>query len=304
MKKLHVFLPVLVLLAGCPNGSLASDGLFTRGQTADHTVVTQLWTGQIPEVYIQAAKDSLVIGYGHTSHGSQITDGMDGLVAFANGANLGTPYSTDLFSWSHNGAGDTLHLFEGDGYGTGPLDHDAGYYPNWVDETEEFLDDPANSNYNVIMWSWCGQVSGYSSPDLVDRYLTPMSNFEAMYPDVVFVYMTGHLDGTGETGTLHLRNEEIRRFCADNDKWLFDFADIESHDPEGNYYVNRAANDNCDYDSDGNGSRDSNWAIDWQNSHTVNTDWYNCGSAHSLPLNANMKAYAAWWLFVQIAHAQ
>jgi hypothetical protein len=28
---------------------------------------------------------------------------------------------------------------------------------------------------------------------------------------------------------------------------------------------------------------------------------HSCASAHSQPLNANMKAYAAWWLFVQIA---
>ena len=60
-------------------------------------------------------------------------------------------------------------------------------------------------------------------------------------------------------------------------------------------------NDNCDYDSDGNGSLDKNWAIDWQNSHTVDVDWYNCSSAHSQPLNANRKAYAAWWLWARLA---
>jgi hypothetical protein len=61
------------------------------------------------------------------------------------------------------------------------------------------------------------------------------------------------------------------------------------------------ANDACDYDSDGNGSRDKNWATDWQNSHTENVDWYSCGSVHSQPLNANRKAYAAWWLWARLA---
>ncbi|NLT49617.1 MAG: hypothetical protein GXX85_01715, partial [Ignavibacteria bacterium] len=61
------------------------------------------------------------------------------------------------------------------------------------------------------------------------------------------------------------------------------------------------ANDECNYDSDGNGSRDKNWATIWQNSHTQNVDWYNCGAAHSQPINANMKAYAAWNLFCSIA---
>ncbi len=31
------------------------------------------------------------------------------------------------------------------------------------------------------------------------------------------------------------------------------------------------------------------------------TDWYSCSSAHSQPLNANRKAYAAWWLWARIA---
>jgi len=44
-----------------------------------------------------------------------------------------------------------------------------------------------------------------------------------------------------------------------------------------------------------------NWATEWKNSHTEGADWYSCGAAHSQPLNANMKAYTAWWLFVQIA---
>ena len=111
--------------------------------------------------------------------------------------------------------------------------------------------------------------------------------------------MTGHLDGTGMEGNLHLRNEQIRQYCVKNKKVLFDFADIESYDPDGNGYLERLANDNCDYDSDEDGSRDKNWAIDWQESNPG--AWYSCGSAHSQPLNANLKAYAAWWLLARLA---
>jgi hypothetical protein len=46
---------------------------------------------------------------------------------------------------------------------------------------------------------------------------------------------------------------------------------------------------------------DKNWAIDWQNSHTLNEDWYDCGAAHSQSLNGNQKAYAAWWLWAKLA---
>ena len=65
--------------------------------------------------------------------------------------------------------------------------------------------------------------------------------------------------------------------------------------------VDKKPNDGCDYDTDGDGTLDGNWAIEWQNSHTEGTDWYDCSSAHSQPLNANQKAYAAWWLWARIA---
>ena len=63
-----------------------------------------------------------------------------------------------------------------------------------------------------------------------------------------FVYMTGHLDGYGLTGNLHIRNEQIRAYCAANKKILYDFADIESYNPDGVYFGDKDANDNCDYD--------------------------------------------------------
>jgi hypothetical protein len=271
------------------------------GRIAGHAVVDDLWHGLIPAVDIERAVSLLHIGYGHTSHGSQITDGMGGLVQFANAGNLGDEYSFDQFTFSPVGADGALHLYQGDGYGDGPLDHDAGYYPNWVEETREYLDSSENEQINVIVWSWCGQLSGYSADDLRTRYLSPMAQLQTDYPEVVFVYMTGHLDGSGEYGTLNQRNEEIRAHCATNDDWLFDFADIESYDPDGNYYLDRAADDQCGYDSDGNGSIDANWALEWQGAHPEGVDWYRCGAAHTQPINANMKAYAAWWLFARIA---
>jgi hypothetical protein len=50
--------------------------------------------------------------------------------------------------------------------------------------------------------------------------------------------------------------------------------------------------------------KNKNWAIDWQNSHIKDVDWYDCGSEHSQPLNANLKAYAAWALWTAIATKQ
>ncbi len=74
--------------------------------------------------------------------------------------------------------------------------------------------------------------------------------------------MTGHTDGAALTGNVPTRNKQIRDYCLANNKILYDFADIESYDPDGDYFGDKLVNDACDYDSDGDGTRDSNWAID------------------------------------------
>jgi hypothetical protein len=267
---------------------------------ADHTKIN---IHAIPQSAIEQAKNSLHIAYGHTSHGSQIATGMTGLVAFMNG--LG--YPNNLYDWSESDtSGTALHLR--DYYSDFPEAGDLGEATStnlddyaWYSATQSYLSKPANSQVNVMMWSWCGGVSR-STEAGIDMYLSLMTQLEQQFPNVTFVYMTGHLDGSGADGNLHLRNEQIRQYCLANNKILFDFADIESYDPDAqtNYMVLDAA-DTCDYDSDNNGSRDKNWAIDWQNAHTEDVDWYSCSSAHSQPLNANMKAAAAWWLWARLA---
>ena len=59
----------------------------------------------------------------------------------------------------------------------------------------------------------------------VDTYLSLMHELELDYPQVKFVYMTGHSDGTGEDGAVHIWNTIIRQYCIDNNKILFDFYD-------------------------------------------------------------------------------
>ncbi|MFK5926442.1 MAG: fibronectin type III domain-containing protein [Desulfuromusa sp.] len=248
---------------------------------------------QIPESAINAAKTTLHIAYGHTSHGSQLTTGMTGLVAFANGGGLGLALPHDIFAYNNGGTGGALDLHD---YAMGG---DCGYYPQWVNNTRNYL--TSHPDTNVIIWSWCGQVSGKTEQSMIDTYLAPMTQLELDYPNVTFVYMTGHSDGSGESGNLHLRNQQIRDYCIANNKVLYDFYDIETYDPDNNYYGDKLVNDGCNYDSDNNGSRDANWATAWQNSHTEGVDWYSCSSAHSEPLNANRKAYAAWWLWARIA---
>jgi len=279
MKKiLSIGVMISLLVNSCSKENdlwEVEDGIF------DHTTIS---LSSIPSEWITKAKTDLHIAYGHTSHGSQVTDGMSGLVSFK-----GSEYA-----WNNGGTGGALDLHD---YAM-PGDLGNPNYTQWEKETRSYLN--ANSDVNVIVWSWCGEVSSATEAD-IDTYLSLMTGLEQDYPGVAFVYMTGHLDGTGLSGNLYKRNEQIRSYCKTHKKFLFDFADIESYDPDGNFYLDKWANDGCYYDHDNNGSLESNWAITWQDSHSQGVDWYSCGAAHTQPLNANMKAYAAWHLWARIA---
>ena len=247
----------------------------------------------IPNVWVEKAKQDLHIAYGHTSHGSQIADGMTGLAK----------WKGSLYSWNSGRSGDALDLRDfNTNFGKLGIANDLGNPTRtaWELATRTYLDQ--NPSINVIIWSWCWQVDGTQAN--IQLYLDLMDKLERDYPEVQFVYMTGHVNGAplkGSRGATNVpnRNKQIRDYCIANNKILYDFADIESYDPDGTYFGDKLVNDACDYDSNGDGVRDRNWAVDWQNAHPGK--WYDCPSAHSQPLNANMKAYAAWWLWARLA---
>ena len=244
----------------------------------DHHCTDRL---RVPAAYVTQAKQQFRLSYGHTSHGSQIVTGMSLLRA--------QPGS--IFTYSTNGSDGSLSLH--DGVPSGDLGH-AGDLA-WERATRTLLDRQDNDR-NVIMWSWCGGCSD-NTVEGIDTYLTAMDALERAYPGVRFIYMTGHLDGSGIEGTLHQRNEQIRRFCRDHNKVLFDFADIESYDPDGNFFLDRFANDNCEYvGSDG---RTHNWAQEWcaRNPGACG----DCGCAHSQCLNCQQKGTAFWWMMARLA---
>ena len=269
-----VALTILLALAAGPAPAQLDEPIIV-----DHTC-TDL--ADIPSEYIELAKSELRLCYGHTSHGSQPIDGMEVIMAL--------PGSGGLYDFNTSGAiqpgvlsiHDRMPEFD-IGWGDGRFD----------ERTRNYLDDEG-ADRNVVVWSWCGQVSDSSAAD-ISLYLSRMEALEAEYPDVTFVYMTGHLDGTGETGNLHLRNEQIRDYCIANNKILYDFADIESYDPDGDYFLDRGANDACDYNG-------GNWAVEWCSAHPGNDLCLECDvCAHSESLNCNLKARAFWYLVASIA---
>jgi hypothetical protein len=247
----------------------------------DHTS-TDL--SRLPSAWIAAAKSSLKIAYGYTSHGSQIIAGMDAIAAV-----------DSAYSFNNGGTGGALDLR---GLASS-VASDLGN-PNrtaWATATRDYLS--AHPEVNVIMWSWCGQV-GDANPSDINTYLDLMSGLEKDFPKVKFVYMTGHLDGTGIGGNLNQRNEQIRAYCRANNKVFFDFADIESYDPGGlTNFMELFADDGCNY------SGGKNWAQEWLAAHPTDPlrDLVDrCGVCeHSEKLNCVLKARAAWWLWARLA---
>jgi len=230
--------------------------LFVQAFTINHIQGNHGFFASISSQQVQNAKNNLHIAYGHTSHGSQLTTGMTGLNDFINGGGLGISRPVDFFDWNNGGAGGDLDLHDQ------AMGGDVGYFPQWLNNTISYLDDPANSNCNVIIWSWCGQVDDkYRAGTISNDYLLPMAGLETNYPNVTFVYMTGHLDHSHDAD-LKAGNQIIRDFCSANNKVLFDFADIESYDPDGTFY--EFANDSCDYYESVGGALLGNWAQNWQ----------------------------------------
>jgi hypothetical protein len=261
--------------------------LFMAGQQAiiiDHTCLD---LDQIPDEYIDIAKADLWIGYGHTSHGSQLNYGMEALENY---------FVDGTYNWG-NGAGGSGEVHVDDG-GSGYLTGDCGEL-GWDSLTRTYLDNYPDCN--VIMWSWCNQVN---SVDLSSHYLGPMNQLELDYPDVQFVYMTAHLQGQGPGGSLYLANQQIRDYCIANNKILYDFADIEKYSPDADTnYQEYFATDGCEYNLPGGGT--ANWANNWlaanpgheltQISQVVSS------CPHSVSLNCTKKGIACWFLWARLA---
>ncbi len=298
-----------VLIALCV--SLIASGA-ARAQAPiiiDHTCTD---ISKIPTCWIEEAKAQLRLAYGHTSHGSQIITGMNLVNTGTTSTGSSAPscngyacgaclfdYCDDYYFYANGGSNDqapagTLSLWNTRFQGASDLGNPDRVA--WEASTRTMLDDPRFVSRNVIVWSWCGQAD--TTEANMQIYLDLMTGLEADYSDVQFVYMTGHLNGTGETGNLFQRNNQIRNHCIANNCILFDFADIESYDPSGNYFRDLDAQDDCDY-YDGSWH---NWADEWCVANPDSELCTTCSScAHSRCLNCHQKGRAFWWLLARMA---
>jgi hypothetical protein len=111
-----------------------------------------------------------------------------------------------------------------------------------------------------------------------------MTALEVANPGITFVYMTGNAQATGSSGyNRWVNNEMIRQYCIDNDKVLFDFADLDA-------WSNGVQN-TYEYDP-GDGI---------VNVPSEHPDFIGSEAAHTTFSSCEQKGKAFWWLVATLA---
>jgi len=253
---------VLLLLVIMPFGPAGAQALI-----ADHEAYWEFES--IPSSVIEEVSANFHMFYRHTSHGSQPLQGMSMLLS----ENSLYQYFTIYEQGADLGAnGDT----------------------SWAAPIRDYLS--ANPDCNVATVAWCGGHSWTDSTEML-RLFTAFENLQDDFPDVTFIYQTGHLESIADPvlhGWTVRSNNQIRDYCVANGKVLFDFADIESWDPDGNYY-----------------SEDDD-ACNWCYTYCAQNDCPDCvtggpwmfggdNCAHSHCFNCYQKGRAWWWLMARIS---
>ncbi len=267
LKRFFVFLLTLFIFT--------STG-FSQSLIIDHTCVN---LSEIPAEWIDSVQANCRLHYAHTSHGGQLTSGL-GMVE---SADTSYNFARTLCSLpNENGA---FCIFDGqefDDYITPDEYWETGA---GMDSTRNVLNHNPSINYS--MWSWCCQVNSYSEEG-IQAYLDSISQLESEFPNITFIYMSGnaqswhgHHTYTSDAGgyNRYLRNEQIRQYCRDNNKVLFDFADID-----------------CWYNGDmDTSSYEGNVFPREHDQYNVNE------SAHTSIMNCEHKGEALWWMMACLA---
>ena len=235
---------------------------------------------QIPDQWLDQAR-LLAFHYAHTSHGSQIVSGLQYLASVDARYSLSVASAGSSPPSSSPCTPDHLCIYDGNPPETYISPDDYWSTPSGIARTEAVA---ATGFFDYSMWSWCGEQSS-NTPSTVQQYLDTMTAFETSFPAMRFILMTGHTDGGG--ATLQLNNDHVRQYASANGMVLFDFADIESWDPDGTNYPD--TDDSCP------------WCEPWCAANPGFCPSPPISCAHSHSLVCYLKGRAFWWMAARLA---
>jgi hypothetical protein len=237
---------------------------------------------KIPAQWIAAAQQ-LAVHYAHTSHGSQVLSGLLWLEGRDPTYSVNIQASGEV---AHPDEAGALNLYDGNNYpGNTYITPDLYWEtPDGLAHTRSVVD---TGWFAFSLWTWCGQMSYYSDAQ-VEQYLNALTGLQNQTPGVRWIYYTGHTDGTPPGSDLWRHNDQVRQYVQQNGLILFDFADIESHDPAGVFYP--TASDACE------------WCAGWCAAHPASPACQSLPDcAHTHGLQCSLKAQAFWWLLARLA---
>ena len=195
---------------------------------ADHTALSTF--ANIPGLYLNEASviDTLFM---HQSTGNNIKTMGLGCLAGLLDPNYGYPEECHL---------DIPYV---------PYDHRNWDWPEWptpmsdaIAKTDQWVSiaNAQQQNYQLLGMKFC-YVDGYNQN--FDYYKQAMEQLEQSYPTKAFVWATSALWDEDSAGGINYPsclaiqdfNQQLRTYAQANNIILYDIADIESHDPDGNY---------------------------------------------------------------------
>lgn len=240
----------------------------------DHTC-TDL--SAIPVEWIDSVQTTIRVHYAHTSHGEQIIIGIERI------SGTDSEFEVNVGASNLPDQPGVLCIFDGqeqETYITPELYWQTG---QGMDYTRAVLTN--NPTINVSMWCWCTQLDYYGEAE-TQEYLDSMAVLEAEFPNVTFVYFTNNAQSSDEDGNNRFqRNQLIRQYCRDNNKYLFDFAELDSW-----WY------------DDGNQDWESNtFEYDGFQIPLEHPQFNGDEGGHTTFESCEQKGRAFWWLLARIA---
>ncbi len=316
MTVLIFSLTVLCMLfTNCNDDKETNQYPGNQSTIADYSVAKESVLRSIPKEYIDKARTTLHIAYQHTSHGTQVARGLFGLPDYKQGDDV----SFGITNNSPEAGKLDFHDYAIGSYAA-PGDDASDLSRNetaFIQATRNFLDDDANDDINVVMWSWCNIADHLPATN----YLPGMDELISEYGEggtkigngagqrqhpVTFIFMTGHANQGSNTGDGNPKNQAklIIDHCMKNGYYCLDYYSIDTYDMGDNYWEDTGDNGNSDLYG-------GNFYIDWQNAHALGTDWYEnksspggsveFGAHNTQHITANRKAYAMWWIMARVA---